>query len=215
MKRQIIAVDCETNGRNVERHQAIEVAWWNLDTDERGLFIPPHAPSAVLGAAEVEALRVNRYIDRIPGQPQDYNGHRLLELHAQFSDYDEDDVCDTETGPAATEVRHTLLAANPAFDAKFLTKLFASLDDFDPEPWHYRLLDIEAYAMAALQLDHVPGMREICDLLEIASPDHAADVDVTALGTAWRRLQDPSAVQGARGRAYVRGLDGGLKGGAA
>lgn len=188
MGRQLIVVDVETTGLDPTRHSAVEVAWWNLTTDDRGRFIPPHNPRTVLAEADIAALRVNRYIDRIPGQPQDYNNLSLTELHAQFLDYDEDDVSDAAE---CAVVQHTLAGSNPAFDAAFLAVLFGNLEFLDdrPEPWHHRLWDLSAYAAGVLGLDDLPGLSTVCELLDVPGPDHTAEGDVTATGLCFRALQ--------------------------
>lgn len=188
MKRDIIVVDVETNGLSYERHQAVEVAWWNLTTDQRGRFVPPHNVAQVLSAADIEALVVNRYVERLAREVQDYPGHELHRLHDQLLSYDEDDV-DAEQG--AAEVRHTLAGSNPAFDAHFLAKLFAANDatDYEPEPWHHRLWDLSAYAAGVLGLDELPGLARVCELLGVDAPDHTAEGDVTATGRCFLQLQ--------------------------
>lgn len=184
-ERQLVVVDVETNGLDPAVHEAVEVAWWNLSTGERGWFIPRHDVSGVLGRAEVRALQVNRYIDRIAGQAQDYDGSQVVRLHDEFGDYQED-----EHGGAFTQ--HTLVSANPTFDAAFISKLFDQhLFDVERAPWHHRLFDVEAYAAGVLGLDHVPGLREVCELLELPhSPDHTAEGDVTAAGAAFLALRE-------------------------
>lgn len=72
-----------------------------------------------------------------------------------------------------------MVAANPAFDKHFIQ--LAGLWQF-----HYRTLDIEAYAMAKLRMDEVPGMKTIRDELvaggvKITNPDHTSRNDVLAM----------------------------------
>lgn len=189
-ERHIIVVDCETNGLDIDRHQVVEVAWWNLTTDERGTFIPQHNPSEILASADIEALRINRYIDRIAGQPQDWQHKELLNLWEQFGDFDEDNV-DDEHG--AGWIRHTLAGSNSTFDAGMLRKLFARLHNYfeidEFTPWHHRLWDVSAYAAGVLGLDQLPGLHTVCELLDIPPPDHTAEGDVTATGRCFRKLQ--------------------------
>lgn len=177
MTRHLIVVDCETNGLDPARHVAFEVAWWNLTTDQRGHFIAPHSPNELLATADLQALRVNRYIDRIPYQSQDADGSELGRLYGQL--YDD-----------ATGTEHTLAGANPAFDAAFLSKLLDPHQDWAAlTPWHHRLWDLSAYAAGVLGLDELPGLRQVCDLLDVAPPDHTAEGDVTATGLCFRALQ--------------------------
>lgn len=177
--RHLVVVDVETSGLDPARHSVVEVAWWNLTTDARGHFIPPHDPSTVLAEAEIEALRVNRYVDRIPGEQQDWKNEELARLHEQFYDWGDNDV-----------LRHTLAGANPAFDAAFLAVLFGNLEYHDGRrPWHHRLWDLSAYAAGVLGLDELPGLARVCELLDVAPPDHTAEGDVTATGLCLRALQ--------------------------
>jgi Exonuclease len=176
-RRPIVVVDTETNGLDPERHQVVEVAWWNLDTGERGEFVPQHDVSEVLAAATLKALQVNHYVDRIADRAgEDATGHaqRLYQVL---------------TGA-------TLLGANVAtLDAPMLTKLFAGIvfPHADPAPWHYRIWEIGPYAAGVLGLDHVPGMWELSQLLGTPEPDHSAAQDVTATGEAFLRLREMRA----------------------
>jgi hypothetical protein len=49
----------------------------------------------------------------------------------------------------------TLIAANPTFDANYLSAFLAAYD-CNPAPWHYRLRDIGSMAWAWLQAHHLP-----------------------------------------------------------
>lgn len=167
--RQRVVVDTETNGLDIEKHQAFEVSWWNLDTGARATFIPVHDISQLLGAADPGSLRINRYIDRIPGQTMDAS-----ELHRLYQ-----------------ELRgNTLVGSNPAFDSAFLAKLFkAKTSALDPRPWHHRMWDISAYAAGVLGLRELPGLYTICELLDVAPPDHTAEGDVRATVECLRKLE--------------------------
>lgn len=187
MTRHHVLCDVETNGLNHEIHQAIEVAWLNRATGERGRFIPRHNVSDVLAAAEIPALRINRYIDRIPGQLQDIDGAAAARLWEQFVTWDET----TETRTA-----HTLAGSNPRFDAAFLSKVFLSLprlEDCDPEPWKHRLSDLGSYACGVLGLDPAepPGLEQVCQLLGIPGegPVHTAEGGVDAADRCFSELQ--------------------------
>ena len=180
-RRHTVVVDVETNGLDLERHQAIEVAWWNLDTDQRGCFVPAHNISEVLGTADVRALQVNRYIDRIPGSV--YTQKWIDVLDVMVGNLMGDD------GEGAT-----LAGSNPRFDAAMLSKLILRTNDdhdtaLDHEPWHHRLFDLSAYAAGVLGLDYLPGLAATCELLGVEAPDHTADGDVTATGLCFRELQ--------------------------
>lgn len=87
----------------------------------------------------------------------------------------------------------TIVAANPGHDKHFIEK--AGLWRF-----HYRMLDIESYAMKALNLSYMPGMKNIFDILtekgfKITEPDHTSRNDVLAMRDAFnilRKLPTPS-----------------------
>src|SRR5438128_850278 len=129
-ERRIIVTDVETTGLDVARHSCVEVAWWNLLTDERGRFIPIHDVSAVLAKSDVKALQLNRYIDRIADQPQDTGGHEIARL---------------------AKVLHgnSLAGSNPGFDAAFLGIEFAAAHSraiCAVPQWHHRKWDLSVYA---------------------------------------------------------------------
>lgn len=171
MNRPIVVVDVETNGLTRAHHQVVEVAWWNLDTNHRGVFVPRHNQRMVLHDAELEALRINRYIDRI--------AERMLDQHA--------------TEPAVSclwaELEGaTLAGSNPAFDAGMLADLFERWEM--PQPaWHHRLWDLSAYAAGVLGLDELPGLAKVCELLGVTPGDHSAAEDVRAAGECFLRLR--------------------------
>lgn len=82
---------------------------------------------------------------------------------------------------------NTMVAANPAFDKGFINK--RGLWNF-----HYRMLDIESYAMARLGLDQIPSMFQIVQELEkrgytLTQPDHSSYNDVKALREAYKILR--------------------------
>lgn len=175
-ERQTIVVDTESNGLDPDIHQAVEIAWWNLDTDERGLFIPHHDVSHVLANAEIQALRINRYVDRI------------ADTNVSNSDIYER----REATSRLYKQLHgnTLAGSNPAFDAAMLRKLFASDRAYGPTPapWHHRLFDLSAYARGVIGLKNLPGLAEVCHMLAIDPGDHTAEADVTATGLCFRKL---------------------------
>lgn len=173
--RQIIVVDVETTGLDPATHRAIEVAWLNLSTGESGAFIPPHSPGEVLAEASVEALRVNRYIDRIPGQQQDHGGQGAYQLAEQLHG-------------------NTLAGATPSFDAAFLTRMYEWYDDRElsnAPQWHHRLLDLSAYAAGVLGIPptELPGLSDVCERLGVANwAPHTAGGDVHATAECFRQL---------------------------
>lgn len=85
----------------------------------------------------------------------------------------------------------TMVAANPAFDKAFLEA--AGLWNF-----HYRMLDVESYAMAKLPdylVPEVPGLKAVFDILVehgytfSVEPDHTSRNDVLAMREAFLFLE--------------------------
>lgn len=173
MQRRFVVVDTETNGLYEGQHVAVDVAWWDLTTGKRGRFIPEHDWRKVVASADLDALRINRYIDWIAGQPMDVGGN----------------------GPQALLEAvdgQTLAGSNPGFDAGFLRKMFNSYERrglCSVPVWHHRLWDLSAFAAGVLKLNHLPGLAEVCDRLNTnARPDHTAEDDVTATGECFLTL---------------------------
>ena len=77
----------------------------------------------------------------------------------------------------------TMVGVNPAFDAAMLRARWGFT------PWHYRLLDVEAYAAAVLGLDHVPSLAEVCERVRVKPGDHTTAGDVRAVREAHRVLR--------------------------
>lgn len=80
-----------------------------------------------------------------------------------------------------------MVAANPAFDKAFIEA--AGIWRF-----HYRMLDIESYAMCALDLNEVPGMKTIEETLTdmgftLPEPDHTSRGDVLCMRDAYQILR--------------------------
>jgi DNA polymerase III epsilon subunit-like protein len=193
-ERHTIVVDVEANGLDHDKHEAVEVAWWNLDTSERGVFIPPHDVSAVLKHAQIRALQINRYIDRIAEAPQDTDNREALRLWQELAGRTKEwqaqqpVLLSEATEPPPAPVPAMLLGSNPRFDARMLEKVFRKAHR-KVEPCHHRLRDISSYAAGALGLSYNPGLHELCERLNITPPDHTAEADVTATGLAYMKLE--------------------------
>jgi DNA polymerase III epsilon subunit-like protein len=169
MKREIIVVDVETTGFDPDRHETVEVAWWNLDTGERSHFVPVHDVPTALAGANIRSLQINRYIDRLAEAEQDTEYVELNRLWDQLNG-------------------NTLAGSNPRFDAGFLATMFQKGNRLTTEPWHYRLWDLAPYAAGVLGLDYLPGLDDVCKELGVNRPDHSAEGDVTATGTCFTQL---------------------------
>ena len=110
------------------------------------------------------ALRINRYLERTI----DY-----ATIQASVMSAFETDAYDALDGA-------TIVAANPSFDASFLSKRWGG------PHWHHRLWDVEAYAAGVLDLPELLGLADIASMLRdrgypIPEPDHTAAGDVDTL----------------------------------
>ena len=178
--RSIALIDAETTGLVRGQHAAYEVAIWRTDRPEPVEFLLPHS----LEGADPIALRIGRYRGRGRGPWQGDAMETRLRLIDLL-----DDV--------------TLLAANPRFDADFIGQFIGF------EPWHYRLADIETFALATIGHEmgwySPPGMKDIVEALRsigynVPEPDHSALGDVIARyrlasGPARRIVDDGVVVQ--------------------
>lgn len=178
--RQIIVVDTETTGLDSTRHIVVEVAWHNLTTGEHGEFIPVHHRGEALAQAEIEALQINRYIDRLADpELQDTTWDEAARLQAQLHG-------------------NVLAGSNPAFEARFLPVMFEQqylhVNDgveMGTPSWHHRLLDLSAYAAGVLDLDptELPGLARVAELCGVEHRDpHTATGDRDATVACFRVL---------------------------
>jgi|SRR5882757_8383762 len=91
-----------------------------------------------------------------------------------------------ETFKKALE-NQTMVAGNPKFDVGFLEEnnLYTA---------HYRTLDVQSYAMAKLNLDFMPSMHQIFEMLsergyKFTEPDHSSRNDVLFMREAFLVLR--------------------------
>lgn len=171
-KRDVVVVDVETTGLDERRHAVVEVAWHNLMTDECGWFVPPHDWREVVVNADLAALKLNGYFDRIVQHASPY-GEQLDVVHDSMRRF--------------AEVTHgaTIAGSNPDFDRRMLRALWDTHDsDVVLElGWHHRPLDLGAYAAGALGLPFgdPPGLKRVCALLGVKFDEslaHTAMYDV-------------------------------------
>lgn len=176
--RQLIVVDVETTGLE-ERHVAIEVAAVNVQTGEE-LYFVPHVTSTALGAADREALQINRYYERGIWAQMD---NLAITTWAHWDQL------------RVMLLGNTLGGSNPRFDAPKLMRginHWADRTKHLPEPWHYRLADLSAYAAGALglPLTELPGLYKVCELLGVKNEEvHSAMGDARATAECFRLLQ--------------------------
>ena len=171
-------VDVETTGLDPDVHQVWEIALALDDGPIDAWKVAHH-----LHGADPEALAVSKYHERLGRTFSDLDprGNAADALLSEASEAFEQTVFDALAGA-------TLVGANPAFDAAFLRARWGSA------PWHYRLLDVEAYAMGALGYDHPQSLTTITKDLrargfDIPVPDHSAAADVAATRAAFYALR--------------------------
>jgi DNA polymerase III epsilon subunit-like protein len=165
--RPLVFIDTETTGLDPQTHELVEVAW-AVEGGPVNTLVLPHR----FTNPDPKALAVNGYIERELYDPSGWaTSDEMERLKADL------------TGC-------TLVGANPRFDAAFL----ATFHLLRSEPWHYRLLDIQAYGMAVLRLTEMPGLAELVRLLTergftVPESDHTAAADVTATRAVFWLLQ--------------------------
>jgi DNA polymerase-3 subunit epsilon len=174
-ERHVVIVDVETSGLLPDHDVAVEVAWWDLATGERGCFVPVHDVAWVLEHGNPQALEINGYRRRLATAKQD-EGY-LLQRQLK-----------------GTLRGNTIAGSNPGFDVDFLRKLIPST------PWHHRKLDLATYAAAVLGIPpwQLPGLSSVCERLSILnSAPHTAEGDVDATGHCFLALFELAGVSAA------------------
>lgn len=155
----LVFLDTETTGLDPKLHEVFEIAYV-VDNAE---YIECEIVAHTLRNATEEALTINRYHKR-----------RVPELFTEFA------ARRFESRLFTALEGQTLVCANPHFDANMLEARWGAA------PWHYRLLDIEAYAMPAFGWDTPKGLHTIYTALNergfnIPESNHTAWSDVNTL----------------------------------
>jgi DNA polymerase III epsilon subunit-like protein len=181
--RQLIVVDVETTGLDVETHHVLEVAAVNVETGEELYFVPA-LPEGALDNADGKALKINGYFQR------DVYAHRL--------DVDASEKYWTQLWDWLDG--NTLAGSNPSFDAAMLNRAQAwnggPRSARRPSPWHHRLADLSAYAAGALNIDPtaMPGLEVVCRSLHVEnSAPHSALGDARATAECFKKLAAKAA----------------------
>lgn len=179
--RRLLVLDTETTGLT-QRDIVVEIAWWDLVSDERGSFVPRHDVAWVREHAHPDALVLNGYEQRIATAVQD-DGTELRRLHHALRG-------------------QVLAGSNVRFDAAHLARLFQS-SGMHAEPWHYHLSELASYAAGVLGLSpsDPPGLARCCDLLSVSPGDHTAAEDVRATVECFRALMAKAGVTPTEGVA--------------
>ncbi|TSD68100.1 hypothetical protein [Aeromicrobium piscarium] len=163
-----IYVDTETTSLDPSKGEIWELAY-AIDDGEIFADFLPHD----LMHAQPAALRIGRYLDRVPD---------VIQGRSSASTPFETEAMRAMKGA-------TIVGANPAFDTSFLRARWGRA------PWHHRLLDIETYAMPAFGWDEPRGLKDVAEAcrqlgVEIPEPDHTAAGDVATVRMCHQALSD-------------------------
>lgn len=161
----LVYLDTETTGLDPSRHEVWEIAY-AVDDGPVLSSIVRHS----LTNAHPLALDVNGYHER----------YWLDATTPPERDRFEADLFRALKGA-------TLVGANPAFDAAFLSARWGEA------PWRYRLLDVEAFALPFFGSPEIMSLKDTAAALresgfEIPEPDHSAAADVRTLRQVHRAL---------------------------
>jgi len=191
MNRPLIVLDVESNGLDLTQHVVWEVAWWDLTTGDRATFLPYiNDARDFLATADLDALRINRFVDRWTAEYRDRLGYSL-EYAAAGLRLLLDRVWPDHKDP---ETRATMVCANPQFDLAMMSKTMVAhgvTAEWAPKlldqvaPWSYRAHNFASYAAGVLGLDvaHPEGVSSIAARLGIHNDaPHTATGDVTMVG---------------------------------
>lgn len=182
--RAVVILDCETNGTDSRVHEAWDVGWWNLTTGQRGSTMLDVGVPEFLYAAELPALRVNRFVDRYePLCRGDATAGLRVMLDAMW--------------PLGSDLatRPVIVGSNPGFDLDFVGKALRDrhlTSGPDTIPWHHHPIDIGSYAAGALGIELGTGSlsaQAVADMVGVAPGDHSAMGDVESEGLAYLVLR--------------------------
>jgi hypothetical protein len=145
--RQVVFLDCETSGVE-DQHEAWDIAWWNLTTNDRGQFFA-HIPDMreFLGNAEIAALRVNRFVDRYPLDPaptESTTGVGLADMYYSLCPPWRDGV---------QPPLPVIIGSKPTFDQYYVGKILARFGFIPRKVWHHHPIDLGAYAAGVLGIE--------------------------------------------------------------
>lgn len=156
-----VYLDTETTGLDPMKHEPWEVAY----AVDGGPILSSFLPLDRFQNANVDSLGIGNFPRRYIW-PDDWK------------------IVDFDIALRNALAGATLVGANPSFDAAMLTHAWWGEDT--PAPWHYRMLDVEVYAMGALGYEKPQGLHRLStDLRErghdIPVPDHTAGGDVATV----------------------------------
>jgi len=154
MSERIIFIDSETTGLDDRTQQITEIAWCGVTGPSDRLVVPHFTHEAEQAALDI-------------------SGHHARELWEPSTWASREDMLALHNVIAGA----TLAGANVGFDVRFLSNIFHD------RPWHYRTLDVEAYAAGALGWEVGHKLSETSSYLRdmgftVHESDHTAQHDV-------------------------------------
>lgn len=165
----LVFVDTETVGLEMH-HDIFEIAY-AFDDEPVQSSLVSHSPIA----AEEEALVVNHYYER---EVANIPVHTGIAFEAAFME-------------RLGAEKPTLVGANPSFDAYRLCHRWGLSQG--AAPWHYRLIDVETYAIPVLDLGLPVGLNTLARRLSdsgfvVPEPNHTARGDVETVRAVYLAL---------------------------
>lgn len=166
----LMFLDVETTGLDPSLHEVWEIAYALEDGPVQSSTVE-HSSHRL----SPQAAAVNHYFDRTTLV------HKLTHEQLAYR-------ADFEREFQRQLVGATIVAANPAYDTAMLRARYGA------DLWHYRLIDIETFAMPVLGFARPPSFLTIVEHLNthygagIDLPDHSAAGDVEALRSAYAKL---------------------------
>lgn len=154
MTERIVFVDSETTGLDDRTQQITEFAWCGVTGPSDRLVLPHFTHEAEQAALDI-------------------SGHHARELWEPSTWASREDMLSLRQVLSGA----TLAGANIGFDVRFLSNIYHD------RPWHYRTLDVEAYAAGALGWEVGRKLSDTAAYLRdmgftVHESDHTAQHDV-------------------------------------
>jgi hypothetical protein len=208
MSRRQVILDNETSSLIPDYETGTGVIW-ELGCIERGGTAHLWRMKPDLARADLDALRVGRFYERTAGMCEDCTPKRAHDLTLPLTSRGKREW--SAPGVLAAEVARllddaTVIAANPTFDANFLTAFLKHYGQAGT--WHYRLRDIGSMAYGYLCAQRDEGVILAADMppIDASTDDFALALHVdpgsferhSALGDCWLVEAMLAAIEGGK-----------------
>lgn len=187
-----VVVSIKSTGPDPTVHIPVEVAWWDLTSGERGVFVPAHHVNATLGSCDLDTIEAIGYVERLARAAQDTDGHEVARL-------------------AKALHKAWLVSDAPMMDSPLIRRMIEhylnDVPDLTCEMWQpdwLDVLDVRSYAAGILGLDVLPDLEQVCQIVGVPlEAARTAETDVDAIGRCVLRLTELSADAGRQRRDLV------------